>query len=122
MANTIVWFEIPVRNLESATNFYSKVLNKPLQITTEHGFKMTIFPHEDCDVGGCLYEEQNANAHSGLLVYFDVNTRIHDAVDEAVKHGGKLVEDITPIGPWGFRAIVLDCCGNKVALHAKVEK
>lgn len=123
MANTIVWFDLPVKNLEAATEFYSKVLNKPLQINTEHGFKMTVFPHEDNDVAGCLYEDANAKpCESGVLIYFDVNKRIHDAVASAKTLGGKIVEEAHQIGPWGFRAVILDCDGNKVALHALQEK
>lgn len=123
MANTIVWFEIYVKNLESANEFYSKLLNKPLQITTEHGFKMSVFPHGDHDVGGCLVEDKSAKMNdSSLLVYFDVNKRIHEAVDVAKSCGGTVVEDIQQIGPWGFRAIILDCCGNKIALHAMEDK
>lgn len=126
MANTIVWFDLPVKNLEKATEFYSKLLNKNLTIVEEHGFKMAVFPHEDnsCDVAGCIYESKDdfkAN-DSGLLIYFDVNKHIHQAVDAAVTHGGKLIEPVTSIGPWGFRAIILDCEGHKIALHAMEEK
>jgi predicted enzyme related to lactoylglutathione lyase len=125
MANTIVWFDLPVKNLEVATEFYSKLLNKPLQIITEHGFKMTVFPHaeEGHDVAGCLVEDKSAKLNdSDLLIYFDVNKRIHEAVAVAKSSGGKVIEEPHPIGPWGFRAVILDCCGNKIALHAMEDK
>lgn len=125
MANTIVWFDLPVANLERATKFYSKVLDKKLDITESHGFKMTVFPHAEnsCDVAGCLYEDNNVTPHTcGMLIYFDVNKRIHDAVTAATNNGGKVVSGVEPIGPWGFRAIVLDSEGNKIALHAVTER
>jgi len=126
MANTIVWFDLPVKNLAKATEFYSKLLDKKLTSVEEHGFKMAVFPHEEnsCDVAGCLYESQdNFKVNdSGLLIYFDVNKRIHQAVEAALNNGGKLLEPITPIGPWGFRAVICDCEGHKIALHAMEEK
>jgi predicted enzyme related to lactoylglutathione lyase len=125
VANTIVWFDIPVNNLKSATEFYSKLLNKPLQINTEHGFEITVFPHDDnsSDVAGCLYEDKTKKLNdSDLLIYFDVNKRIHDAVAVAKTSGGKVLEEVQTIGPWGYRAVILDCCGNKIALHAMEDK
>ena len=125
MANTIVWFDLAVTELERSTEFYSKLLNKPLQINTEHGFKMTVFPHDENghDVAGCLYEDKNAKpCDSGLLIYFDVNKRIHEAVALAKALGGKIIEEPHQIGPWGFRAIILDHDGNRVALHAMQDK
>jgi uncharacterized protein len=125
MANTIVWFDIPVKNIQRATEFYSKLLDKSLSINEEHGFKMTVFPHADnsSDVSGCLVECNESKANdSGLLIYFDANRRIHEAVAAAKINGGKLIDDVKPIGPWGFRAVIEDCEGNKVALHAMQEK
>ena len=125
MANTIVWFDLPVKDLEKAAEFYSKLLDKPLQIITEHGFKMAVFPHTDDshDVAGCLVEDKNLKPHdSNLLIYFDVNKRIHEAVAAAKSAGGNVIEEPHPIGPWGFRAVILDCCGNKIALHAMEDK
>lgn len=122
MANTIVWFDLPVANLEKARNFYSKLLDKELCVHEEHGFKMVVFPHEDCssDVAGCLYEAEDFTPNtSNLLIYFDTDKRINKAVEAAKAHGGTVVTPVEPIGPWGYRAVIADCCGNKVALYAK---
>lgn len=127
MANTICWFDLAVANLERAKTFYSKVLDKELEICTHGEFTMVVFPHsegEEChDVAGCLYEKPDFVANtSDLLIYFDVNKRIHEAVAAATNNGGKVVSPVEPIGPWGFRAIILDSEGNKIALHAMTEK
>jgi len=121
MANTICWFDLAVANLERAKTFYSKVLDKPLEICSEHGFSMVVFPHShDCnDVAGCLYEKPDFVPNtSDLLIYFDVNKRIHEAVKEVSANGGKIIHPVEAIGPWGFRAVILDSEGNKIALHA----
>jgi uncharacterized protein len=121
MANTICWFDLAVANLERAKTFYSKVLDKQLEICTEGGFTMVVFPHSDncSDVAGCLYEKTDFVPNtSDLLIYFDVNKRIHKAVAEVIPNGGKVVSPVEAIGPWGFRAVILDSEGNKIALHS----
>lgn len=123
MANTICWFDLAVANLERAKTFYSKVLAKELESCNEGGFTMAIFPHThdegSSDVAGCLYEKADfVPNNSDLMIYFDVNKRIHKAVAEVTVNGGKIVSAVEAIGPWGFRAIILDSEGNKVALHA----
>lgn len=129
MANTICWFEIGVANLERAKNFYGQVLNKPLEITNHGDFEMVVFPHDEkpdgtnADVAGCLYTKTDFIANnSDLMIYFDVNKRINEAMIAVTANGGKVVEPVQAIGPWGYRAVILDSEGNKVALHAMLEK
>ena len=120
MANTVVWFDLPVANLERATKFYSAVLSKDLKITSEHGFSMTVFPHEDGEVAGCLHQAYDFVPNiSDLLIYFDVEKKMNHAVLEVTKYGGKVLDPASAIGPWGYRAIILDSEGNKVALYAR---
>ena len=57
----------------------------------------------------------------GILVYMNVEGRIRDAVAQVEKLGGKVLEPTHPIGPHGFRAIVLDSEGNRIALHSSVD-
>jgi uncharacterized protein len=125
MSNTICWFDLPVANLKRAQDFYSKLLDKKLETTICGDFTMVVFPHNDDsnDVAGCLFEVPNFVPNtSDLLIYFDVNKRIHAAVDAVTKNGGIIVSGIETIGPWGFRAVVLDSEGNKIALHAMEDK
>ena len=42
-----------------------------------------------------------------------------DAVAKSTAHGGELIDDVHPIGPHGFRAILRDSEGNRIALHSK---
>lgn len=129
MANTICWFEIGVADLERARKFYSAVLGKPLEITSHGDFKMVVFPHDEkadgtnADVAGCLYTKADFIANtSDLMIYFDVNKRINEAVEDVTANGGKILEPVQAIGPWGYRAVILDSEGNKVALHAMLDK
>jgi predicted enzyme related to lactoylglutathione lyase len=52
------------------------------------------------------------------LLYLNADGRIHEAVKLAEANGGVVKEPIHPIGPNGFRAIIIDSEGNRVALHS----
>jgi predicted enzyme related to lactoylglutathione lyase len=54
----------------------------------------------------------------GVLLYLNVDGRIQDAVGKVVPHGGSVTKSIHSIGPHGFRAIILDSEGNRIALHS----
>jgi predicted enzyme related to lactoylglutathione lyase len=120
MRHTIVWVDIPVHNLKRAIAFYSAVLACEVSEAGGPGFTMGIFPHTDNEVGGCLYgpETDNAPSITGPLIYLNAEGRITQAVQEVATHGGRILQEIHPIGPHGFRAIVADSEGNRVALHA----
>ena len=57
----------------------------------------------------------------GILVYMNVEGRIRDAVLQTQKQGGSVLEPTRGIGPHGFRAVVLDSEGNRIALHSSVD-
>ena len=73
--------------------------------------------------GGCLViKEKEITSDSGILVYMNVDGRIHDAVSKVEPNGGKIIEPARTIGPHGVRAVVLDSEGNRVALHSTEDK
>jgi len=91
--------------------------------TTEFGgFRMAVLEHEDGN-GGCLYPKPDEISGSrGLLVYMNVEGRIRDAVQKTLAAGGQVLEDVVGIGPHGFRAVVLDTEGNRIALHSSLDE
>ena len=120
--NRAVWFDIPVADLDRAANFYAAVL--AIKVTKEQFGEVTfcVFGHEDGN-GGCLVEKpEEVAGDSGILVYMNVDGRIRDAVSEVEQQGGHMVEEIHSIGPHGFRALVLDSEGNRIALHSQSDK
>lgn len=113
-----VWFDIPVADLERASKFYAAVLDIKVDREEYNGTAFAILEHQEGN-GGCLIvNEKGICSDGGILVYMNVNNRIKDAVNLVSKHGGKVVTDTHAIGPFGFRAIVLDSEGNKIALHS----
>ena len=117
LTNRAVWFDIPVADLERASNFYQAVLGIPVHREKFDDFAFSVLDHEGGN-GGCLIPQPKDVSAVGILVYLNVDGRIRDAVAQTDKLGGKVLEAVHPIGPHGFRAIVLDSEGNRVALHS----
>ena len=117
MANQVVWFDIPVLDLDRAIQFYNAVLN--CEIHKDPGGAIARMKHGQLDVSGCLVlVKDNPTSGSGPLLYFNVNGRLDAAVFAALGNKGQIVEAKRSLGLYGSRAIVLDSEGNCIALHS----
>ena len=120
MANQVVWVDIPVKDLDRAIRFYSAVLGAPVKREEFPGMTIGILPHQDGEVGGCLFKNEGDEPSSkGPLLYLNANGRLDQAIAAVEANGGKVLQPKHPIGPYGHRAIVLDSEGNRVALHSE---
>lgn len=117
MSNTINWFDLPVINLQRAINFYHRVLNVDI---SEEFPGVAVISHQQNDVAGCLYvsDTYQPSIH-GALLYFNVTGRLKEAIATAEEHGATIEQPLHPIGPHGYRSILIDCEGNRVALHSE---
>ncbi len=115
--NRAVWFDIPVVDLDRATAFYRAVLGVGVEKVSFGDSSIGVIEHKEGN-GGCLVPEKAEIAAGGILLYLNAEGRIRDAVEQVVPHSGTIIEPIHPIGPHGFRAIVLDSEGNRIALHS----
>ena len=118
--NRAVWFDIPVTDLDRAATFYRAVLGVGVQKETYGNFSFCVIDHKDGN-GGCLVPNKEEIACGGVLLYLNANGRIRDAVSKVVPNGGSVVEEPHAIGPHGFRAVVLDSEGNRIALHSRTD-
>jgi predicted enzyme related to lactoylglutathione lyase len=119
--NNVVWVDIPVADLDRSIAFYSAVLGTPVSKEEMEGFTFGVFMHEQGN-GGCLVlKEGEISSSQGILVYMNVNGRIRDAVAQVDANGGNVMNEIHSIGPHGFRAIVIDSEGNRLALHSETD-
>ena len=117
--NRAVWFDLPVSDLQRAAEFYRNVLAVQVHIEQFEQIEFAVLEHSEGN-GGCLVvRPEEISADAGLLLYLNVDGRIRDAVAKVGEGGGKIVEDVHAIGPHGFRAIVLDSEGNRLALHSE---
>lgn len=113
-----MWFDIPVADLERAARFYAAVLNINVEQLANDDEPFGLLEHHEGN-GGCLVLGKEEIASGGVLVYMNVNGRIRDAVGKVIPHGGSILHDVHSIGPHGFRAVVLDSEGNRIALHSE---
>ena len=108
--------------MEKAVDFYHHVLARELKVQTQNGLTTAVFEHDEhVDIGGSLVlnpNHQAASTSSGPLLYFSVEGRLKEALIEVTKYDGKIVTHLEDISPWGFRAVIIDCCGNRIALHS----
>ena len=122
-ANQIVWCDIPVKDLDRAIRFYSAVLGEPVKKEQHEGMTFATLPHAgEHGVSGCLTtgcEGSKAEpSQNGPLLYFNYQGRLDQAITAVERTGGKVLQPKHPIGPYGFRAVVLDSEGNRIALHS----
>ncbi len=119
MENILVWLDIPVLKLDRAIKFYSAVLGAKVSKESAHGCEFGLLPHAGNSVSACLcVGGENKPSKHGPLVYLNVSGRLDAAVKAAKTKGGKLVQKKHPIGPYGFKAVILDSEGNQIALHS----
>lgn len=117
--NMVCWVDIPVKDLKRSIGFYSAVLGQAVRHETGPGFEYGLLPHAEDNVSGCLTPMAGVEpSDQGVLVYLNVQGRTDQAVAAAREHGGAVLEEKKPIGPYGFRALIRDTEGNRIALHA----
>ena len=119
MANQFVWVDIPVLKLDRAIRFYSALIGMEVEKNEYPGMTIGTFPHKDGEAGGCLYISETVKPSAdGPLVYLNVHGRLDEALEAATATGGTVLQPKEPIGPYGYRAVVLDTEGNRIALHS----
>ncbi len=115
MSKLIVWLDIPVKDLDRAMKFYSNVLAASLTKQEYGDFSIGM-----SDSAGCLYEEKEEIKNDiGPLLYLKINGRSDDAENKTKEFGGQVLKSKHSIGPYGFRSIVKDSEGNRIALHSE---
>ena len=123
-ADTLCWTDIPVTNLDRAVKFYSAVLGQEVRKLSEGGMEYGLLPHEEQNASGCLCVRgdsggvNNTPSANGPLIYLSVEGRLDEAVEAARANGGKVLRARQQIGEHGFRAVVIDSEGNRIALHS----
>ena len=125
-ADTLCWTDIPVANLDRATKFYSAVLDREVPKVSEGGVEYGLLPHEEQNASGCLCVggdsagSENKPSQNGPLIYLSVEGRLDDAIKAVSANSGKVLQGKHPLGPHGFRAVIVDSEGNRIALHSSV--
>lgn len=116
----LVWFSIPVLDLNRAMGFYSAMLGVALKPMGMEGQNMAFFPAAKGQPSGALVADPgNHPSVAGTRVYLNGGEDLQPCLDRAVKAGGKVVIPKTEIGQnMGHFAHVLDSEGNVVGLYS----
>jgi predicted enzyme related to lactoylglutathione lyase len=118
MENLVVWFDIPVKNLKRAMEFYRKMLNVELQ-RMEQPMPMALFPFEPGAASGDLVESREISpSKQGTTVYLNGGKDLSGPLGRVEAAGGKILQKKTAIGEHGFIAYFEDTEGNRVGLHS----
>jgi predicted enzyme related to lactoylglutathione lyase len=117
-SNPVVYFEIPVINMERATRFYSTVFNFKFDNTIIDNNEMALFPFTEANSGisgalakGAIYKPTK----DGVLIYFNT-ANMDETLRLANTNGGKILYPKTDNGI-GLVAEFEDTEGNRIALY-----
>jgi len=117
--NPVVWFEIPVVDMERSKAFYEAVFDRQLTVVSMGSRQMAMFPMEMGvpGVSGALVKEEHfVPSYAGTMVYFSVSD-ITGTLNKIVANKGKELIPKTSIGEYGFCAYFEDSEGNRIGLH-----
>lgn len=122
MKNTLVWCDIPVKNLDRAVKFYSSVFGvevKAMEMNKDPNcppMKVAFFPFAP-GVASVALVEGRTPSMDGPLVYLAGGADLAKPLGRVVAAGGKVLMPKTAMGH-GFLAHFQDTEGNRIALHS----
>lgn len=117
--NQVVWFEIPVADMQRAKLFYETVLTLQLDEHRVGMLQMAWFPMNETAMGatGSLVKGDGYEpSPEGALIYFAAPD-LDAAIERARQCGGTVIIGRTDIGEHGFIALIRDTEGNRIGLH-----
>ncbi|MFT4173205.1 MAG: hypothetical protein QM639_11640 [Rhodocyclaceae bacterium] len=119
MPQQLVWVDIPALDLPRAIAFYSTVLAHAVHEQAHERGRLAVLPSGPGEASACLIEQAGLRpSMDGPLIYLSAEGRLDEAVIAAAACGGQVLEAPRAIGPFGYRALILDSEGNRIALYS----
>ncbi|PSJ75403.1 VOC family protein [Sphingobacteriales bacterium UPWRP_1] len=121
-SNPVVYFEIPVNDIDKAIKFYKTVFNFDFTKETIDNNEMALFPfaHEKSGISGALAKgEIYKPTKDGVVIYFKTEN-IDETLKLATLNGGQILYPKTDNGI-GLVAEFEDTEGNRIALYQPKE-
>jgi len=87
-------------------------------IQTRHGVWPAAAHGDEC-FGLPLQASDNRPSDHGPLIYLSVEGRLDAAIKAVRNTVARSLWDKEPIGPYGFRGVIMDSEGNRIALHSQ---
>ena len=120
--SAILWFEIPVTDLQRARKFYEGIFEIEMaQLNINENLSMALFPSPGGTTGGalCLNKANYVPSREGCLVYLNANPDLKKILEKVEPNGGKILRSKTFVSPqWGYMALIEDTEGNRIALKS----
>ena len=119
MANTIVWADIPVNDMDRARAFYGKVLQAEIAIMEGSNGMVALLPMEPGDVGGDLVLSDERKPSTGsATVYLNSKGDAVGMMARALEAGGEELAPVTDMGGMvGSIGFFKDSEGNRIGVH-----
>lgn len=121
-SNPVVYFEIPVNDIDRAIKFYTFVFNFEFDKEIIDKNEMALFPfaEENSGISGALAKgEIYKPTKDGVVIYFKTEN-IDETLTLATSNGGQMLYPKTDNGI-GFVAEFEDTEGNRIALYQAKE-
>jgi uncharacterized protein len=122
--NNLVWFELPVTDLDRAATFYETVF--ATKLSTDVRFPgLAIFPrrHEAAATGALAVSHdpkiEGRPSTDGAVVYLNCDGELDAVLKRAQSAGAQLLQEVAQLpNGMGYIAQFRDLDGNRVGLHA----
>ena len=121
--NPVVYFEIPVLDLNRACDFYSRVFDATFTRDVVDGYQMAFFESSEDSFGAAgalVVGDVYVPSHDGCFLYFGVDS-IDETIAKALENGGSVLYPKKANGDLGSVAEIKDTEGNRIALHEAKE-
>ncbi len=122
--NPVVYFEIPVNDLERAEKFYTAVFNFSFEKEMIDRYEMALFPFEEKNSGitGALAKgDVYKPSKNGVIIYFKTEN-IDRTLEKALHNGGSVLYPKRIDEKYGFAVAEFeDSEGNRIALHETIK-
>jgi predicted enzyme related to lactoylglutathione lyase len=123
--NPVIYFEIPVNDLNRAENFYRNVFGFSFEREIIDHYEMTLFPFEDTRSGisGALAKgDVYKPSKEGVIIYFRT-ANIDQTLQKVLAQNGTILYPKTINENYGFIvAEFQDSEGNRIAIQEIIEK
>lgn len=123
--NPVIYFEIPVNDLNRAENFYRNVFGFSFEREIIDHYEMTLFPFEDTRSGisGALAKgDVYKPSKEGVIIYFRT-ANIDQTLQKVLAQNGTILYPKTINENYGFIvAEFQDSEGNRIAIQEIIKK
>ncbi len=117
MKKLISWVEIPAEDFQRAVDFYNSILG--IELNKDCGReKMACFPSGE----GAIFSTPGFKpSKDGVIVNFDVGSRLDTTIEKIKEKGGSIVKPKTKIDGegQGYFVLFIDSEGNKLGLNGE---